>query len=247
MSEKRKREEREEEFETLIDLDAGWVGAIATAGSTKELANLKDHHVWEEVLVAAESKVELGGTFSEQKRVLSINRKYGCKEGRPRWKKILEVRRSKACPGREGLFAATRFERGEIITVIPGVEGGHCGSCVGGRIAVDASTTKERRNNAAVTQHGIIRARQRINAGAEILVKYDDRGAEALKFMDCAVIERATGVMGSGARNSIGKVIGYTRKEGGTVEYEVQYGRRRDTLSEDGLKRRLVTVLKGKR
>ena len=144
------------------------------------------------------------------------------------FKRMIELKVSTVnVEGKEGLmgmFAAVRFEKGEIITVyrvneVPKMLTFNALSSTrnhvyfGGGWAVDAEEAVGKRNNAIPNDEGIVRATQRILPGQEIFVDYKRERRHPVEYLD-AVVKLSKGVRG--------KVINFGRNKEDKLYYLVK-------------------------
>jgi hypothetical protein len=165
-----------------------------------------------------------------------------------RWRSIIEIKESTALiegkKGLLGLFAAMRFERGEIITVqkmdeesqsrvLISTELAKKSLYFGGGVANDASTLERKTNNAIANDEGVVRAMQRILPGQEIFIDYKKEKRHPVEYLDVIVEIEA---------DKKGKVSSFGVDEEGKVFYLVKGSKGKVIkLSEDEV------VLKSKR
>jgi predicted GIY-YIG superfamily endonuclease len=173
----------------------------------------------------------------------------------PNFRPLIELRPSTAeIAGRKGvmgMFAAIRFERGDIILVQKEDE-----SCLfqtlmptstsrkpllfGGGWAIDAESIEGKMNNAIANDEGVVRAIQRILPRQEIFVDYKKRTRHPVEYLDAFVR------MDKGEK---GKVTKFVADREGKVLYLLNSitGKKEATVDEKELVQKLMKSKKRKR
>jgi predicted GIY-YIG superfamily endonuclease len=173
----------------------------------------------------------------------------------PNFRPLIELRPSTAeIAGRKGvmgMFAAIRFERGDIILVQKEDE-----SCLfqtlmptstsrkpllfGGGWAIDAESIEGKMNNAIANDEGVVRAIQRILPRQEIFVDYKKRTRHPVEYLDALVR------MDKGEK---GKVTKFVADREGKVLYLLNSitGKKEATVDEKELVQKLMKSKKRKR
>ena len=168
------------------------------------------------------------------------------------YKNWIEVRKSKR-KGGFGLFAAVRFEKGDIITArVPGEEEAKEDRNpqlenlqLGWAVRRSSEELGKGSNAIYVSSNRLIRAKNRILAGSEILLDADMESTLGMEYLDCLVFsEPRVGWRNFQSRNGIGTVRSGDKVNGFIVQFDK--GRKKVKMSKEKVRSLAVSYEFGK-
>ena len=157
---------------------------------------------------------------------LSVEEKRGVKD-------LLEVKESVVAKGEVGLFALSRFKKGDIITITMDEDGLGMGS----GFAQTAGLLEGCSNNAIKTANGVVRATIRIMPGQEVLIDQEPSCFHPVMLLEAVVRKDASNVKG--------KVTSFSSSSVGSVVYNVSF--EDNSVSKMPLEELSLLLCKGKR
>lgn len=220
--------------EPVYDIGLDWLVRWAEVGGLA--SNATKSVKWLKIEEIEEEDMEAGGF-----RMMVLT-------GGKGYKSWIEVRRTESKAG-YGLFAAVRFERGDIITaLVPGEEEAKEARLpsksnlkLGGSWAVRRSQEELGKSSNAiyVPNNGLIRAKNRILPGSEILLDAEMQAVFGFEYLDCLVFSEPR----QGWRNWQSKTCIGTIKSGDLVNgfiAEFDQGRKKVRMSQEEVRRLAV-------
>jgi hypothetical protein len=219
------------EMAIRYEYDASWVTEAVRRLKQQpgEAEQGEDTSFYEWILICKVKQMDENTQWVKREHMkwqLQVNRKL---QPSAKFKPIIELQRStvevEGNTGLMGMFAAIRFEKGDIITVQKADEEVNFEKPTpsslmtnnlyfGGGWALDAANIRGKNNNAIPNGEGVVRAMQRIQRGQEIFIDYKPLIWHPVQYLE-AIVENKGG--------NEGKVISFSPDDEGVIQYNIKF------------------------